>query len=131
MVTAGGLELHAVHPSCQALRLDSTVPLHGVQWYTYSPETHMVVLGFGSSGAKLQVGVYAAPALPAARGAAAAGCADPEIDPLESIPLTASLLAPCHHPVCPLPALSACPACRHIPLPPCACRPSSSARRAL
>ncbi|KAL4859773.1 Arabinosyltransferase RRA3 [Chlorella vulgaris] len=34
MVTAGGLE--------------------GVQWYRYSPETHMVVLGFGSSGAKLQ-----------------------------------------------------------------------------
>lgn len=37
----------------QAPRL-SCVP-QGVQWYTYSPETHMVVLGFGSSGAKLQV----------------------------------------------------------------------------
>ncbi|EFN57382.1 hypothetical protein CHLNCDRAFT_142780 [Chlorella variabilis] len=54
MVTAGGLEIHLVHPSLQGLRMDATVPLQGVQWYTYSPETHMVVLGFGSSGAKLQ-----------------------------------------------------------------------------
>ena len=27
MVTGGGLEVHSVHPSRQALRLDSTVPL--------------------------------------------------------------------------------------------------------
>ncbi|KAL4448111.1 hypothetical protein ABPG75_005330 [Micractinium tetrahymenae] len=54
MVTAAGLEVHSVLPSLQGLRLESSVALQGVQWYTYSPETHMVVMGFGSSGAKLQ-----------------------------------------------------------------------------
>ncbi|PRW59246.1 colon cancer-associated Mic1 [Chlorella sorokiniana] len=54
MVTGAGLELHSVHPSRQALRLDATLPLQGVQWYVYSPQTQMVVLGSGSNGAKLQ-----------------------------------------------------------------------------
>lgn len=32
MVTGGGLEVHSVHPSRQALRLDSTLPLQVRAW---------------------------------------------------------------------------------------------------
>ena len=60
LVTGAGLEVHRVQQlppaACQALRLEGHVAVPGVQWYAYSPQTHMVVLGFGSSGAKLQVG---------------------------------------------------------------------------
>lgn len=46
---------HAPAPALPVSLPPTPGVLQGVQWYTYSPETHMVVLGFGSSGAKLQV----------------------------------------------------------------------------
>ena len=43
------------HPCFAPWRALPCCGLQGVQWYTYSPETSMAILGFGSSGAKLQV----------------------------------------------------------------------------